>query len=67
MKCRLPNPIETLEQQRAKGRELIRQLREKGYSDKEIAKKLGVPEEKWTKFLLQIGMPFKEYPKKDTK
>ena len=67
MKCRLPNPIETLEQQRAKGRELIRQLREKGYSDKEIANKLGVPEEKWTKFLLQIGMPFKEYPKKDTK
>lgn len=63
MKCRMPTPEETLNQQREKGRNLIRQLREKGYSDNEICKKLGVPEEKWKRFLLQIGMPFEEFKK----
>jgi hypothetical protein len=60
MKCRLPTPEERLKQQREKGRNLIRQMREKGYSDKEICEKLGVPKDRWNRFLIQIGMPFAE-------
>lgn len=64
MKARIPTPLEKLSAERRKGRELIKQLREKGITDEEIAKKLGVPYSKWEKFLWQIGMPFKDYPKK---
>lgn len=65
MKARIPTPLERQAEQRRKGRDLIRQLREKGMSDEEIAEKLGVPFTKWKKFLWQIGMPFDEYPKKN--
>lgn len=62
MKARIPTPLEKLNAERAKGRDLIRDLRAKGMKDDEIAKKLGVPFTKWKKFLWQIGMPFDEYP-----
>ena len=65
MKARIPTPLERQAEQRRKGRDLIRQLREKGMTDEEIAGKLGVPFAKWKKFLWQIGMPFDEYPKKN--
>lgn len=64
MKCRIPTPLEKLQTERRKGRDLIRDLRKKGMPDEEIAKKLGVPYSKWMKFLWQIGMPFEEYPEK---
>lgn len=64
MKCRIPTPLEKLQTERRKGRDLIRDLRKKGMTDEEIAKKLGVPYSKWMKFLWQIGMPFEEYPEK---
>ena len=66
MKCRMPTPLEKQASDRKKGRELIKQLRENGLTDKDIAAKLGVPYEKWTKFLWQIGMPFKDYPKRES-
>jgi site-specific recombinase XerC len=56
MKARIPTPLEQLNAQRTKGRELIKKLRDQGYNDETIAKKLGVPYEKWGKFLWQIGM-----------
>lgn len=62
MKARIPTPLERLSTERKKGRELIRQLRQQGMKDEEIAKKLSVPFSKWKKFLWQIGMPFDEYP-----
>lgn len=62
MKARIPTPLDRLNAERAKGRDLIRELRNKGMKDEEIAKKLGVPFSKWKQFLWQIGMPFKEYP-----
>lgn len=64
MKCRIPTPLEKLQTERRKGRDLIRDLRKKGMTDEEIAKKLGVPYSKWMKFLWRIGMPFEEYPEK---
>lgn len=64
MKCRIPTPLEKLQTERRKGRDLIRDLRKKGMTDEEIANKLGVPYSKWMKFLWQIGMPFEEYPEK---
>jgi hypothetical protein len=67
MKARIPTPLERLAEQRRKGRDLIRQLRAQGLADSDICKKLGVPESRWKKFLWQIGMPFDEYPKKETK
>lgn len=66
MKCRIPTPLERQAADRRKGRELIEQLRTQGYSDEDIAKKLGVPMSKWTKFLWQIGMPVaRDFPKSD--
>lgn len=62
MKARIPTPLDRLQTERAKGRDLIRELRNKGMKDEEISKKLGVPYSKWMKFLWQIGMPFNEYP-----
>ena len=56
MKARVPTPLERLNIQRTKGREVITTLRNQGLSEEEIAKKLGVPYEKWKKFLWQIGM-----------
>lgn len=64
MKARIPTPLERQAADRAKGRDLIRKLRSDGYSDEQIASKLGVPYSKWIKFLWQIGMPFKEYPER---
>lgn len=64
MKCRIPTPLEKLQTERRKGRDLIRDLRKNGMTDEDIAKKLGVPYSKWMKFLWQIGMPFDEYPEK---
>lgn len=67
MKARIPTPLEKLNTERRKGRDLIRDLRSKGFTDEDIAKKLGVPFSKWKKFLWQIGMPFDEYPKEKEK
>lgn len=52
MKARVPkqSPLE----QRKKGRELIKKLREEGYSDYEICRKIGVPigwDEKFLSFV----------------
>jgi hypothetical protein len=66
MKARIPTPLERQSEQRRKGRDLIRSLRDKGIPDSEICRKLGVPESKWLKFLWQIGMPFDEWPKKES-
>lgn len=64
MKCRIPTPLERLAADRKKGRELIEQLRSQGYSDEDIAKKLGVPYDKWNRFLWQIGFPVaRDFPK----
>ena len=57
MKARIPTPLERLQDQRKKGRELIENMRAQGLSDEDIAKKLGVPFRKWAQFLWQIGMP----------
>ena len=66
MKCRIPTPLERQAADRRKGRELIEQLRTQGYSDEDIAKKLGVPMSRWTAFLWQIGMPVaRDFPKSD--
>lgn len=67
MKARVPTPLERQAEQRRKGRELIKQLRAQGMEDTEICRRLGVPEDKWLKFLWQIGMPFEDWPKKNEK
>ena len=53
------------ESMRKKGRELIDNLREQGWSDDKIAESLGVPFSKWKQFLINIGMnPFVKHNKK---
>jgi hypothetical protein len=59
MKARIITPERKLESDRKKGRELINDLRGKGWSDDRIAGALGVPFNKWKQFLINIGMnPF---------
>lgn len=59
MKARIITPEKKLESDRKKGRELINDLRNKGWSDDRIAGALGVPFNKWKQFLINIGMnPF---------
>lgn len=59
MKARIPTPEERQKSMRKKGRELIEELRGKGWSDERIANALGVPYTKWKQFLINIGMnPF---------
>ena len=54
------------ESMRKKGRELIDNLRDKGWSDDKIAESLGVPYSKWKQFLINIGMnPFVKHHKKE--
>lgn len=65
MKARIPTPEQKMESDRKKGRKLINDLRDKGWSDDRIAAALGVPFTKWKQFLINIGMnPFvKDKPK----
>ena len=59
MKCRMPTPEQQQENLRKKGRKLIVDLRERGWSDDKIADSLGIPFSKWKQFLINIGMnPF---------
>lgn len=69
MKARIPTEEQKRESDRKKGRKLINDLRDKGWDDNRIARALGVPENKWKQFLINIGMnPYvKGTPKKDDK
>ena len=55
----MPTPEQQQENLRKKGRKLIVDLRERGWSDDKIADSLGIPFSKWKQFLINIGMnPF---------
>ena len=59
MKARIPDEESIQRVNRRKGRELIDNLRSKGWSDDRIADALGVPRRMWKQFLINIGMnPF---------
>ena len=59
MKARIPDEASIQNVNRRKGRELIANLRNKGWSDDRIADALGVPHRMWKQFLINIGMnPF---------
>lgn len=59
MKARIPDEKSIQQINRRKGRELIDNLRNKGWSDDRIADALGVPHRLWKQFLINIGMnPF---------
>ena len=61
MKARIPDEASIQNVNRRKGRELIANLRNKGWSDDRIADALGVPHRMWKQFLINIGMnPFVE-------
>lgn len=69
MKARIPNEEQQRESWRKKGRKLIDDLRNRGWEDSRIARALGIPENKWKQFLINIGMnPYvKGTPKDDEK
>lgn len=64
MKARIPTEVERFNANRKRGVELIKKLRGEGFSDEEIARKLGVPLEMAPRFFKWVGA---DEPKEENK